>query len=574
MPHPRHPVLAGLLIAALSVTACGGGPAPSAPDSPAATQPPAAVSSSTPAPAPATTAARPTATQPATAAPLAAPRKVIDLSRTSQPGSTLTGTPVEQIIFGESYDDQKNEILAPAFVFPAALPKVLFAFGVANGAQTLTFTETLRFNGELIPLPVTKFTVPPSGAGRKQLRVKGLAVKAGAEFPVGQYEIEVYTAGQLVQRGIFDVRERKATSQLFNAPAAFALAAWPGVQPAQFDPDLFVITEEDVEVLPDEADYYAAEDLQAAYEALEQADELFEPFPDDIQAAIDDYAEQEIEAACADADGSWDAFSRECVVQDPVEACLASGGWYVPEAGTCSYGEFDSDGDGWDDALDNCPLTANADQHDADDDGWGDACDAGRGDDGDANDADGDGWANSLDNCPAVPNADQSDADGNEVGDACDGVNSDDSDGDGWDDALDNCPFVANTSQSDTDDNGVGDACDSAGGGSGGNDSDGDGWDDVFDNCPFTANPGQEDADSNGVGDACDSATGGGGAADSDGDGWDDALDNCPLAANPGQEDADSDGDGDVCDATPALTRPGRPAAAGSAEGELLRGPG
>ena len=100
MPHPRHPVLAGLLIAALSVTACGGGSAPSALDSPAATQPPAAVSSSTPAPPPATTAARPTATQPATAAPLAAPRKVIDLSRTSPPGSTPAGTPDAQVCSG------------------------------------------------------------------------------------------------------------------------------------------------------------------------------------------------------------------------------------------------------------------------------------------------------------------------------------------------------------------------------------------------------------------------------------------------------------------------------------------
>lgn len=61
----------------------------------------------------------------------------------------------------------------------------------------------------------------------------------------------------------------------------------------------------------------------------------------------------------------------------------------------------DLDGDGVDNAADNCPLQANPTQHDEDGDGVGDVCD----------------------NCPHVANADQSDAleatpDG--VGDACD----------------------------------------------------------------------------------------------------------------------------------------------------------
>ena len=60
---------------------------------------------------------------------------------------------------------------------------------------------------------------------------------------------------------------------------------------------------------------------------------------------------------------------------------------------------LDSDGDGINDAADNCPTVANAAQYDEDSDAVGDACD----------------------NCPHVANANQSaDADGDGVGDACD----------------------------------------------------------------------------------------------------------------------------------------------------------
>lgn len=57
----------------------------------------------------------------------------------------------------------------------------------------------------------------------------------------------------------------------------------------------------------------------------------------------------------------------------------------------------DGDDDGVANHLDNCPVTANADQLDTDGDGVGDACD----------------------NCPTAANADQLDADGDGVGDAC-----------------------------------------------------------------------------------------------------------------------------------------------------------
>lgn len=59
----------------------------------------------------------------------------------------------------------------------------------------------------------------------------------------------------------------------------------------------------------------------------------------------------------------------------------------------------DSDGDGVEDANDNCPYTSNSDQTDSDGDDVGDACD----------------------NCPYRDNSDQTDSDGDGIGDACDG---------------------------------------------------------------------------------------------------------------------------------------------------------
>ena len=62
----------------------------------------------------------------------------------------------------------------------------------------------------------------------------------------------------------------------------------------------------------------------------------------------------------------------------------------------------DSDGDGVDDALDNCPLVWNQSQADMDNDAAGDACD----------------------NCPEIANVDQADANNNGIGDACEAVST------------------------------------------------------------------------------------------------------------------------------------------------------
>ena len=93
----------------------------------------------------------------------------------------------------------------------------------------------------------------------------------------------------------------------------------------------------------------------------------------------------------------------------------------------------------------------NADQLDTDGNDVGDACDP---------DDDGDGIDDALDNCAMVANADQADLDLDSIGDACD----EDADGDGVDDAIDNCPLVANPDQGDLDGDGAGDLCDGSSG--------------------------------------------------------------------------------------------------------------
>jgi hypothetical protein len=183
----------------------------------------------------------------------------------------------------------------------------------------------------------------------------------------------------------------------------------------------------------------------------------------------------------------------------------------------------DTDGDGWDDASDNCPDVWNATQANCDQEGAGDAC---------SPDNDGDGHPNGCDNCTNVYNPSQQDYTKDGQGDACDV----DDDGDGVNDAIDNCLFLDNSEQTDSDGEGTGDGCDA--------DLDDDGWFTFTDNCPFDYNPDLLDTDQDGKGDVCDG---------------------CPTVYDPPQsflfnpwdpsaiptpDEPDSDGDGtpDACD--------------------------
>jgi hypothetical protein len=173
-----------------------------------------------------------------------------------------------------------------------------------------------------------------------------------------------------------------------------------------------------------------------------------------------------------------------------------------PAAGTYNLfgvvaSEWDADNDGIGNGLDNCPLTANANQLDTDGDRIGDACDPQPSTQ--TLDIDADTIPNGFDNCPLVANTAQADADADDLGDACDpqpsipngtryvlkcdrdifiGVGGSDvascgtltqpvvtptptptptplpgidTDGDGVPDASDNCPLVPNPSQTNTD---------------------------------------------------------------------------------------------------------------------------
>lgn len=236
----------------------------------------------------------------------------------------------------------------------------------------------------------------------------------------------------------------------------------------------------------------------------------------------------------------------------------------------------DSDGDGVEDASDNCPNVSNANQTDTDGDGTGDACDSTP----NGPDADGDGVPDATDNCPNVSNPGQIDNDGDGQGDPCDLTpNGPDQDEDGVPNSTDNCIATSNPDQADTDNDGIGNACDSCGVGqyTSMTQLEGNGSSTCQTNlpnsfcdihnctqtmtnstCNTSTNICQFDWSSTGA--QCetpnppDFASYTCATADGDGDGVADASDNCPNVSNASQTDTDGDGTGDACDNTPVGT--------------------
>ena len=241
------------------------------------------------------------------------------------------------------------------------------------------------------------------------------------------------------------------------------------------------------------------------------------PNPDQIDQDVDGLGD----VCDPDVDGDGDPNESDCAPLDPLIGALQTEvcngidddcDGPVDEAfpdldsdGVADCVDDDLDGDTVPNDVDNCPVTANADQADADADGKGDACE---------NDIDGDGDPDNDDCAKYDPQIHHGAAE------ECNGVDE-------------NCNGIVDEGFPDTDLDGVANCLD--------DDDDDDGVFDKFDNCPLKANPDQLDADGDKLGNACD--------GDDDGDGDPDSLDCAPLDPTVNHAAAEAcNGKDDDCD--------------------------
>jgi hypothetical protein len=334
----------GIIAVLLGAVACGGGAQPTVTGSKAGPTEPASLptTSATASPQASGTGAAqsPTATSGVTGT-------AINMSRSNVPGSTIDSKQAEQMVVGRGYDEKKPAILEPDWTVPVNAKKVYFGFGVKNGPQQMAFTQTLILNGERFALKdLTPLSVPPSSPGKKQFLARGLAVKSGLPFPEGRYSVEVYSGGNVIQKTSWDVK-RPASASTLNIGwrvSALAMVAYHSIDlernVLQIDPDIFEVIEEPVVTTEEESMYYDEKELKQAYADQVKVDSQYQPFPQDIEQAIEAEDDRMNAAQCEDEGGTYDPSNNVCFMsKDPVQACDDLGGTYIK--GVCSFAPAD-----------------------------------------------------------------------------------------------------------------------------------------------------------------------------------------------------------------------------------------